>query len=120
MKFSFYQRKAHETAQYPIIVVFSQDLQQKTSVPFLYPAIGVSSEAGELLEKVKKIIRNNNGVINQNEITEITKEIGDVLWYLSELCSCFNLNMDDIAKNNLDKLRKRNEEGTIKSSGDNR
>lgn len=82
--------------------------------------LGVSGESGEIAEKVKKIIRDKNGVISEEDKAELKKEIGDVLWYLAVLAHELGLSFEDIAEANLEKLKSRKNRGVIGGSGDNR
>tara|TARA_Y100001968_G_scaffold117532_1_gene106992 strand:- start:361 stop:690 length:330 start_codon:yes stop_codon:yes gene_type:complete len=109
MDFKSYQKKARETAQYP-------NLGQNN----IYPTLGLMGEAGEVAEKVKKVLRDKNGIFDEQSKIALKKELGDVLWYLSNLCTEFNFNLDDVAIQNLEKLKSRAARGRISGSGDNR
>lgn len=109
MTFDEYQRQAAMTAMYPDV-----------GNNYIYPALGLCGEAGEVAEKIKKVIRDSNGVVSANAKREIEKEMGDVLWYLARLCSEIGLSMDSVALLNLKKLFPRKERGLIKGNGDNR
>lgn len=109
MDFFTYQEKASTTALYPNV---GQN-------PY-YPALGLGGEVGEVLNKVKKIMRDNDGEVT-DELREVLKsELGDVMWYLAALASELKINLDDVAQSNIDKLRSRKERGMIKGSGDQR
>lgn len=82
--------------------------------------LGINGEAGEVAEKVKKIIRDKNGVVSESDKVELAKEIGDVLWYLATLARHLDVPLDDIARQNLQKLQSRQERGVLGGSGDNR
>ncbi len=82
--------------------------------------LGIAGEAGEVAEKLKKVIRDDGGVISEERRDSLKKEIGDVLWYLSQLSRALDLKFSDVAQTNIDKLWKRYNEGTIKGSGDTR
>lgn len=109
MDFKEYQEKSRKTAVYP-----NRDNN------FVYPTIGLSGEVGEVSEKVKKIIRDDEGAVSEEKKSEIEKELGDVLWYVSQLASEFGLSLDSIAERNIKKLFSRLERGKIQGSGDNR
>ena len=109
MDFDSYQIKARETALYP-------DLGSNN----IYPTLGLVGEAGEVAEKVKKVLRDKNGVFDMESKNAIKKELGDVLWYLSNLCTEFNFSLNDVAFENLKKLKLRAKSGKISGSGDNR
>jgi len=109
MDFSQYQKKSRETAIYP-----------DAGENFVYPTLGLSGEAGEVSEKIKKVIRDEDGVISDDKREEIKKELGDVLWYVSQLSTELGLKLEDVAQLNLDKLSSRKERGVLHSDGDNR
>lgn len=77
-------------------------------------------EVGEVQGKVKKIIRDSKGIISDEHKKEIGKELGDVLWYVGNMCTELGLDMQVVAENNLEKLRSRQERGVLTGSGDNR
>jgi NTP pyrophosphatase (non-canonical NTP hydrolase) len=82
--------------------------------------LGVSGESGEIAEKAKKIIRDKKGAISEADKAELSNEIGDVLWYLAVLAHELGIPLEDIASNNLAKLKSRQHRGVIGGSGDNR
>jgi NTP pyrophosphatase (non-canonical NTP hydrolase) len=84
-----------------------------------YAANGLG-EVGEVQGKVKKIIRDAGGVISEETKLEISKEIGDVMWYIMAICEEFDLRMEDVAQQNYDKLISRKKRGMIGGNGDNR
>jgi len=86
----------------------------------LYTTLGLVGEAGEVAEKVKKIIRDDGGVITDERRELLKKEIGDVLWYISQLSADLGLSLDDVATHNLEKLASRKERGKITGDGDTR
>jgi NTP pyrophosphatase (non-canonical NTP hydrolase) len=107
--FDLYQDKADETAIYP-----------NKGDNLYYPALGLAGEAGEVCEKVKKIMRDKGGVLSEEDALEISKELGDVLWYLSALACEINVALSTVAEDNIDKLHSRKERGMLQGSGDNR
>ena len=108
MEFNDYQNQAKNTAIYP---------KDKAVV---YPALGLAGEAGEVANKVKKIIRDDGNKINESLVQEISAEIGDCLWYISVLADDIGCKLSDIANANLEKLANRKEKGTLHGSGDTR
>ena len=120
MNFKFYQERSRATAVYPTPVLLDDDGTIYSEMGFVYPAMGLAGEAGEVLEKCKKIIRDDSGYATQEKRTEIEKELGDVLWYVAQLCSEFKLDMGECAEKNLAKLQSRKERGVLTGSGDNR
>ena len=109
MTFEEYQNKSRETAIYPSL-----------GSNFIYPTLGLVGESGEVAEKIKKILRDKEGVINEDSRKEIAKELGDVLWYLAQLSSELNLSLDDMAKMNIEKISSRKERNVLSGDGDNR
>ncbi|HEX3051042.1 MAG TPA: nucleoside triphosphate pyrophosphohydrolase family protein [Aggregatilineaceae bacterium] len=109
LTFNDYQQRAAETAKYPNV----------GSNP-IYPTLGLAGEAGEVCEKVKKVIRDQNGQFDEAAILAIQKELGDVLWYVARLAAELGLDMEQVAAVNLDKLASRKERGQLSGSGDNR
>lgn len=83
-------------------------------------ALGVVGESGEIAEKIKKIIRDNDGIVSDESKQELMKEIGDVLWYLAVLAKHLGYGLDEVAAHNVAKLRSRQARGTLQGSGDNR
>ena len=84
-----------------------------------YDGLGLG-EAGEVQGKIKKIIRDNGGRITHENVDEIKKELGDVLWYVSSMCDSLNIKMEDVATGNIEKLKSRRDRNTLHGSGDNR
>lgn len=85
-----------------------------------YLALGLNGEAGEVAEKIKKILRDTDADFKKLNLDDIKKELGDVLWYTSTLSNVLGLELEDIASTNLDKLFSRKDRGAIQGSGDNR
>ncbi len=108
MDFNEYQKRAYET------------LIHKDRDNLAYFALGVAGESGEVADKIKKIFRDKGGVMTDEDKKEVAKEMGDVLWYLSQLAQYIGKDFSEIAQINLDKLRDRQERGTLSGSGDNR
>ena len=109
MNFKEYQEKSRKTAIYP-----------NAGENFIYPTLGLAGEAGEVAEKIKKVLRDNDGKVTEEKRAEIEKELGDVLWYVSQIASELGLSLDQIAEKNIEKLYSRMERGKLSGSGDNR
>ena len=109
MTFDEYQKLAGKTASDPNI-----------GQNFVYPTLGCVGEAGEVEEKVKKIFRDEGGVVTDQKKEDIKKELGDVLWYLSRVSVEFGISLDEVACFNIKKLSSRKERGKIKGDGDSR
>ena len=109
MKLNDYQELARKTAVYPA------DSQ------VIYPVLGLAGETGEVCEKIKTQIRDRDGNLEDEKfLTEVGKELGDVLWYVANLAADLKLDLESIAKGNIDKLYSRKERGTLQGNGDNR
>lgn len=101
--------------------------QQSTSLTAKYPkekaldycTLGLVGEAGEIANKVKKVIRDNRPV-DEAFVADMKAEIGDVLWYVARLADELGISLEDVATYNMNKLLSRLERGTISGSGDNR
>jgi NTP pyrophosphatase (non-canonical NTP hydrolase) len=119
LTFEEYQRHSAATAKYPKVFVQQED-GSMLEATYIYPAFGLGGESGEALEKVKKLIRDQRGVVDEAARAAIAKELGDVLWYVSAICKEFQLDMGDVAQGNLDKLASRSARGVLGGSGDNR
>lgn len=109
MTFEEYQKESRRTAIYP-----------QVGNNWVYPVLGLSGEAGEIADKMKKVIRDDNNIVGEEKKLAIKKEIGDVLWYVAQLSTELGLSLDDIAKANLEKLLSRMERDRLGGSGDNR
>lgn len=110
LSFTAYADAAGQTATYP---------GRGTGV-LTYPVLGLNGEAGEVAEKLKKIIRDHDGQISDTQRDALIKELGDVLWYVAACCHELNVPMDEVAQKNLDKLASRKQRGVISGSGDER
>lgn len=113
MELNEYQKESRATAKYP-----------NAGDNFVYPTLGLAGETGEVVEKIKKLMRNDGAAhasdISEEKRSEFEKEMGDVLWYLAQLASECGLTLEDVARKNLEKLRSRMERGVLHSEGDNR
>jgi NTP pyrophosphatase (non-canonical NTP hydrolase) len=86
----------------------------------VYPTLGLVNEAGEFAGKIKKVFRDKNGEFTPEVKEALKGELGDVLWYLTQICTNLGFSLEEIAEANLDKLFSRLERGTIQGEGDNR
>ena len=109
MHLSDYQRESRATARYP-------DLGNN----LIYPTLGLAGEAGEVADKVKKLIRDRDGLVDQNFKQDLALELGDVLWYIAQLCTELGMTLDDVAEKNIEKLNSRSRRGTLHGDGDHR
>ena len=118
-----YQKMAHDFASY--------------GANAMYPALGLAEEAGEVCGKIAKFIRKHGGIDPmtaryelENKVTitddelkfrkDLSKELGDVMWMVAELCTVYGLDMEDVMSENIEKLTDRRERGVIDGNGDNR
>jgi NTP pyrophosphatase (non-canonical NTP hydrolase) len=108
MTFSEYQKESRRTAGYTLKPLY------------IYPTLGLVGEAGEVAEKIKKLIRDKNQEVSDADREAIKKELGDVLWYMAQVATELKINLNDVAQNNLDKIFSRLERNLIHGDGDNR
>ncbi len=91
-----------------------------TDHPVVYPTLGLVNEAGEVAGKIKKIFRDKGGMIGEADRQALKGELGDVLWYLAQICTELDLSLGDVAEANIEKLSSRLERGVIGGEGDKR
>ncbi len=109
MQFNDYQAQALKTAIYP-----------DRGNNILYPTLGLCGEAGEVAELIKKMVRDDEGVMTPERKTKLERELGDVLWYVAVVAHEAGLSLDQIAQANIEKLSARKELGLIQGSGSDR
>jgi NTP pyrophosphatase (non-canonical NTP hydrolase) len=109
MELSDYQARSRATAVYP-----------GAGANVLYPTLGLCGEAGEVAEKIKKMIRDDHGVMTDERRSALAKELGDVLWYLAQLATEAGLELEAVAAANLEKLSSRQRRNVLQGSGDDR
>lgn len=110
MTFNEYQKLALKTAQNDYGPLIQRTIW----------AMGVAGEAGEVIEKWKKIVAYKEGKVNDEDKEELAKELGDVVWYIAVMCHSLGLNLDDVMQHNVAKLADRQKRNVIKGAGDNR
>lgn len=117
MEINEYQKMALETAVYP--------KEFKT----IYPALGMNVEAGEVADKVKKVLRDSEVIVRDGSVAiilpdakreELAKEVGDVLWYVATMAYDLGYTLEEIATMNYQKLKSRQQRHQLNGSGDNR
>lgn len=106
MELNQYQEAALTTAVYP----------EETRI--IYPALGMAGEAGEVADKVKKVIRDNEQIFDNDRKTAIAYEVGDVLWYCATMAHDLGYTLEEIAQMNIQKLKSRQSRGKLSGSGD--
>lgn len=111
MNLNDYQEKAVSTAIY-----------EGAGNNFIYPALGLAGEAGEIANKIKKHIRQRGTetLLKESECADIAKEVGDILWYVAVLSKEIGYTLEEIADINIKKLLDRQERGVLEGNGDNR
>lgn len=107
MDFATYQQRCRSTARYP----------QVGANP-IYPTLGLCGEAGEVADKVKKVVRDRDGQFDAAVRDDLLLELGDVLWYVAQLASELGFSLAEIGEANLAKLASRAERNVIGGSGD--
>lgn len=116
MTLNDYQTKALLTDSYDA----STSAKSITDPGYVAKILGLVGESGEVAEKYKKLIRNENGHISEADRKELLKEMGDVLWYVAVLTRYLGADFEEVATINLKKLADRKSRGAINSKGDNR
>lgn len=84
----------------------------------VYPALGLAGEAGEIAEKVKKVLRDDNGEWTDDKRAAILDELGDPLFYIAALADDFGFTLYQVMENNVSKLTSRKARGVLGGSGD--
>ena len=113
MEFDDYQKKA---AKYDL---FEPSSDYK-SVGFIEKVLGLTGEAGETTDKIKKVIRDKDGVISEDDKKAIAKELGDVLWYTAAIARYLDMDLSEVASGNLEKLESRYQRNLLHGEGDER
>lgn len=108
MQFNEYQKKAMKTAIFPL------------DSEVIYPTLGLNGEAGEVAEKVKKVIRDKDGVFQRRDKHDIMLELGDCLWYLAAIADNLGITLEDVAVYNIAKLASRRQRKQLQGQGDHR
>lgn len=110
LSFDAFEQAAGSTATYP----------DRGTGALTYPVLGLNGEAGEVAEKLKKILRDHGGTIDNDQRDALIKELGDVLWYVAACCHELDVSMQEVAQRNLEKLASRKRRGVISGTGDDR
>ncbi len=108
MTFSDYQTEALKTAS------------DNKQLEFYHRVLGLVGESGEIAEKVKKLIRDQDGDLAALDRDDMTKELGDVLWYIATIADYLDIPLESVAKTNVAKLADRQKRDVLRGSGDNR
>ena len=113
MNFDDYQNKA---AKYDL----SNKVANLSEVGFIEKVLGLVGEAGETADKIKKILRDKDGVVSDEDRDLISKELGDTLWYIAAISRYLNIPLSEVAQGNIDKLESRHQRNKIHGEGDKR
>ena len=113
MELDYYQEKAKK---YDLF----EETTNLSSINFMEKVLGLTGEAGEVSDKVKKLLRDSSGNLTEETKTELKKELGDTLWYLANISRYLGLSLSEVAEANLEKLESRYSRNQIHGSGDNR
>lgn len=105
--FQIYQRESRKT--WSLI---------ETDHPIVYPTLGLANEAGEVAGKIKKIFRDKGGFISDADREALKQELGDVLWYLTQICTELGLTLEEVAEANITKLASRQARDQLRGEGD--
>ena len=108
MTLNEYQEEAEVTAVYP----------EERNI--IYPTLGLTGEAGEVADKVKKVMRDKEWTFDDQTKIDIALELGDVMWYVSILARDLGFSLENVAEMNIRKLRSRQSRDMIAGSGDHR
>jgi NTP pyrophosphatase (non-canonical NTP hydrolase) len=114
VNFNDYQRGTATTAIYP----GAGDVNSVEGLS--YVTLGLVGEAGEIANKVKKVLRDENGLIGDVVRAKLADELGDFLWYAAQLATQLGVELDSVAEGNLAKLADRAKRGVLQGSGDQR
>lgn len=110
MKFDDYQRESAKT------LINAED----SFKVLVRTVLGINGEAGEVAEKLKKIMRDKDGKLSAEDKAAMADELGDILWYMARLADLTGYNLSQVAQMNLDKVMSRQARGKISGSGDKR
>ena len=87
-------------------------------LPIIYPILGMNGEAGEAAEKVKKCLRDNNGIFGSQIKVDIMRELADVLWYIWATADDMGYTLEDVMEIGIEKVEKRQKTNTVHGNGD--
>jgi len=108
MEMNEYQSLARATAIYP------------SEYTIIYPTLGLAGEVGEVCGKIKKMLRDDGGVLSYERLQALLDELGDVLWYVAAIVGDLGCDLDTIAQRNVEKLESRRQRDKLRGDGDKR
>ena len=117
-----YQEQAHSFSFYEKPICY-EGFGSKTVthvLDYVYPAMALAEEAGEVAGKFAKAVRDECGYISDDRREAIKKELGDVCWFVAELSTLLGFKLDEVMEHNIEKLTDRKKRGVLSGSGDNR
>lgn len=103
-----------------IITLTDQYQYGDISPQLMGQVLGLAGESGEVLEKFKKLLRDQQGRMTDADRAEILKELGDILWYVNAVSHLLGSSLEEVARLNNDKLASRADRNQLHGSGDNR
>ncbi|MBQ3436706.1 nucleoside triphosphate pyrophosphohydrolase family protein [Candidatus Saccharibacteria bacterium] len=113
MNFDEYQKKASK-----------YDLAKATDnlkdVGFIEKVLGLVGEAGETADKIKKLLRDKDGVVSDENKDLVVKELGDTLWYIASIARYLEVPLSEVADGNIEKLESRWQRNKLHGEGDKR
>ena len=113
MKFDEYQEKAKKYD-------FFEETRDLKTAGFMEKVLGLTGEAGEASDKVKKILRDKDGVVSPEDQELLIKELGDVLWYVAGISRYLGVPLSEVANLNIEKLESRYNRNKLHGEGDER
>ncbi len=113
MGFDEYQEKAKKYD-------FFEPTGNLKDVGFIEKVLGLTGEAGEAADKIKKILRDKDGIVSDADREAVAKELGDTLWYLATTARYFGVSLSSIAEGNITKLEDRYQRNRLHGEGDER
>lgn len=113
MEFNEYQKKA---TKYDL----SEATDNLREIGFIEKVLGLTGEAGETADKIKKILRDKDGLVSDEDRVSIIKELGDTLWYLAAISRYLGVPLSEVASRNIEKLESRYQRNKLHGKGDER
>ena len=111
MDFNEYQKECRKTD-------VGTAAQDNLNPGWVYYVLGIAGETGEIMEKMKKLFRDKQGIVDKDFKLDITKEMGDVQWYMARLCDWLDIEFEDVFVKNVEKLQSRKVRGKLHGDGD--